>query len=88
MLLAHLKVGRWVEAAAKIVSSNREEKDNCAAILVNSNQNIAGVNVGGSLNEAGKDEMRHLNEAVALSHDRQLRVVVGEGLKDRSGRNR
>jgi hypothetical protein len=90
MLLAHLKVGGRVEAAAAMISSNREEQDYRTAVLINRNLiNFASVDVAAATGqEAGKDEVRHLDNAVGLGHDRQLGVGVGKGLKGRSRRNR
>jgi hypothetical protein len=46
MLLAYLKVGRRVKAAAAIISSNCKEQDYCTAVLINRNLiNFASVNV-------------------------------------------
>jgi hypothetical protein len=89
MLLAQFEVGGRVKAAAVMISSNREEQDYRTATLINRNLIFASVDVAAATGqEAGKDEVRHLNNAVGLGHDRQLGVGVGKGLKDRSGRNR
>jgi hypothetical protein len=71
IVLAILQVDRRVKVAAVVVSRNGEELDDGTAVLVNSNLNFAGVNVNVAFSDkAGKDEVRTLDDAVALNCDR------------------
>jgi hypothetical protein len=81
-------VDRRVKVAAVVVSCNGEELDDGTAVLVNSDLNFAGVDVDVAFSDkAGKDEVRTLDDAVALDRDRQFRVGVDKCLEGRSGRN-
>jgi hypothetical protein len=88
MVLAILQVDRRVKVAAVVVSRNGEELDDGTAVLVNSDLNFAGVDVDVAFGDkAGKDEVRTLDDAVALDRDRQFRVGVDKCPEGRSGRN-